>query len=43
MMSEAQRGEASGCVNGAWSMCDKEHEDECTGHADYDFFYEILH
>ena len=35
-------GDASGCVNGKFGMCVKEHEEECGGMEDFDFFYEIL-
>jgi len=31
-----------GCVNGEYSKCDKTHEKECIGIADYDFIYEII-
>jgi len=34
--------DAGGCVSGEWTQCDKNHEKECGGQADYDFFYEIL-
>ena len=42
MFAAANAGQAAGCVNGKWGMCDKDEEEECGGQADFDFFYEIL-
>jgi len=32
----------SGCINGDWEQCDKNHHTECVGNVDFDFFYEVL-
>jgi hypothetical protein len=42
-MFAQQRGGADGCVNGEYKKCDKNHEAECAGVEDYDFFYEIIY
>lgn len=41
-MFRIKKEDKSGCINGNWEACDKNHHAECTGNADYDFFYQVL-